>query len=182
MTYKHTTLFSSEFSQFPHQTSLLSPAGIFLHLCSTYFDKPRFDLFWGLWVPGTPHPHHFRDHCLHFPLGCPPSRFLPKGHTFLLHAAFTSSLSALRQDKADTSQQDVFHAFCRFPTPIGKAPQQTWATWKWQNLPKGCSQVCMPVATREYKGFLRILPKGILMGERWVKEKAYQSASTQVTK
>lgn len=31
----------------------------------------------------------------------------------------------LRLGKAATSQQDVLHAFCRFPTPIGRTPQPT---------------------------------------------------------
>lgn len=176
---KHHTLSSSDFSQFPHQTSLSSPAGIFSYLCSTYSDKPRCGLFWGLWVPGTPRHHHFRDPHLSLLLGCP-----SRGQT-LLCAPFTSNLSIL--GKAATTQQDVLHASCRFPTPFGWAPQQTWATWKWQNLPKDCSQICTPAATREHESFLHFYLKTFwwvkdgYLGQR-VKEKASQSVSNQVTK
>lgn len=165
MVHKHTTLSSSEFSQFPHQTSLLSPAGIFLYLCSTYSDKPRFGLFWGLWVPGTPHHHHFRDPCLPLLSGCPTSHFLPKGHT-LQRAPVASNLSTPWQ----SSHKSAGGIACllQVSNSYRENTSTNWAKWKWQNLPKDCSQICTPAATREHERFLHILPKGILMGERWV--------------
>lgn len=119
----------------------LLPAGISQYLCSTYSDKARIDLSWGFCVLGTPHHQQDRDYWLCFLLGCPPSHFLRKCHTSLLHAAFMPTLSTFRQGKAATRQQYSL---------LEEGLRKTWATRKSQNLPKVYSQIHTPAATTHY--------------------------------
>lgn len=145
--YKHTTLSSPEFSQFPHQTSLLPSAGIFLYLCFTSSDKPRFGLFWGLWVPGTPHHPHFRDPCLPiitFPTEEPHA---PPACTIHVQSFYTLA-----------TQPQLSRMYSMPFAGLQLLLEGHLNKTKQYENGRIC-QICTPAATREHEGFLHILLK-----------------------
>lgn len=178
--HKHTALSSSEFSQFPHQTSLWSPAGIFLYLCSIYSDKSRFGLFWGLWVPGTPHHHHFRDPCLspvHHHVSYQRATHAP---ACTIHVQFFYALQSSHKSAGCIAclLQVSNSSWKSTSTNLSNMEVAESAKGLFTNLHTSSHQGAWKIFA--YSAWWHFGWKVYQLGQR-VKEKVYQLASTQVT-